>query len=326
MMKMMFPLVLCACSSAATAPGDGPGVVPLTPVGSYTLHSDFDLATSLPGEAGAVVNVFLAATDGPDDPTRYLVDLLVDELPDGHVKNIARSSAPFVAGFLNDRLLEIAPHFVTTIRDAGNKLGQVAHHFGLREQLDVTGDGRARHTVSGVHFQIDRAAMDFAFADEGQPDVVVSGVGVTFDDVGTLGLANHVVPLSYGQLVELAIDKAIIPMIDPAATDLGDLFARLVDCAAVGEDVYEALQLGSASSFEDACTAGLEAGANAIYASIRQVDSAALQFSIAGTAKGIDVDADGTLDRLQSGTWTGTVSYAGTPAPLAVATFYGEKR
>jgi len=300
--------------------------VPLTPVGSYTLHSDFDIATDLPGDAGEVLHVFLAATDGPDDPTRYIVDLLVDQLPDGHLKNIVRTSAPFVAGFLNDRLLEIAPQFVTTIRDAGNKLGQIAHHFGLREQLDITADGRARHTVSGVHFEIDRAALDFAFADEGQPDVVVTGVGVTLDDVGTLTLASHVVPLSYGQLVELAIDKAIIPMVDPAATDLGDLFTRLVDCAAVGEDVYNALQVGSASSFEDACSAGLEAGANAIYASIHQVDTAALQFTIAGTAKGIDVDADGTLDRIQTGTWTGNLTYAGTPAPLSTATFYGEKR
>jgi hypothetical protein len=155
---------------------------------------------------------------------------------------------------------------------------------------------------------------------------VVTGVGVTFDDVGTLGLASHVVPLSYGQLVKLAIDKAIIPMVDPSAIDLGDLFAHLVDCAAVGEDVYNALQIGSPSSFEDACTDGLQAGASAIYASIHQIDTAALQFTIAGAAKGIDVDADGSLDRIQSGTWTGQITYAGTPAPLAAATFYGEKR
>jgi hypothetical protein len=320
-------ILMSACGAEAVAPPDGGGgIVPLTPRGAFLLHSEFDLADNLPGEAGKVIDVFLAATDGPDDPTRYVVDLLVAALPDGHVKNIARSSAPFIAGFLNDRLLDIAPSFVTSLRDLGNKLGQVGHHFGLREELDVTADGRGTHTVTGVHFEIDRAAVDYLFADESEPNVVVGGVAVTLDDAGTFAIAEHTVPLSYGQIMKLALDKAVIPLIDPAATDLGDLFARLVDCAAVGEDVYEALDLGSASSYEAACIDGLAAGAGAIYAVIDHVDSAALELAIAGTSKAIDLDRDGGIDRIQTGTWTGTVSYAGSLAPLGEASFYGEKR
>jgi hypothetical protein len=320
-------LVLAACGTSATAPPDaGPGAVPTTIAGIYALHSDFDLATNLPGAAGDVVAALIDATDSPDDPTRYIVDLLVAELPDGSVKRFAQASAPYLAGYLNDRLLQDAPSFLTKMRDAGNKLGQIAHHFGTIEVLDVGANGLATHAVTGLHFEIDRVGEDFAFRDVGQPDVRVDGVGVTLDATGTLAIAAHAVPLSYGQVLRIALDKAIIPSLDPAAIDLGDLLHRLVDCRAVGADVADALGLGSPSLYEAACDAGLSAGGRAVYIAIDSTDRAALDFQLAGSAKALDVDHNGTLDKIQTGTWTGTVSYAGTPAPLSRATFYGERR
>lgn len=318
--------VLAACGSAAPmGDDDGGGGTPVTAAGRWALHSDYDLAASLPGTAGEVVNVFIAATDGPDDPTRYIVDLLIAELPDGSVKDFAMSSAPFVAGYLNDRLTDCAPQLVDRIIAVGNKFGQAAHHFGMIELLDVGKDGTATHTVSGVHFDIDQIPVDFAFADEGQPDVVVQGIAVTLDGTHTIKIAKHAVPLSYGQVLRLALDKAIIPAIDPAAVDLSALLHGLVDCHAVGRDVYEALGVGSTSGFESACISGLTAGANAIYAEIDSVDGTALELSIAGTAKAVDTNADATLDKLQTGMWTGELSYGGTSVPLGKATFYGER-
>jgi hypothetical protein len=324
-------LVLVACGADTPAApdagnGPGPGPAPTTVAGHYALHSEFDLATNLPGAAGEVVEVLLDATDGPDDPTRYLVDLLVAELPDGSIKRFAQYSAPYVAGYLNDRLLEIAPTFVTRLRDAGNNLGQVAHHFGTIEVLDVARDGRASHTVTGLHLDIDRVGLDFAFADIGQPNVRVDGVTVTFDDTGTFAISSHAVPLPYGSVLRIALDKAIVPALDPAAIDLGDLLRRLVNCAAVGRNVHDALGIGSPSTFAAACQTGLAAGARAVYNAIDRADRAALEFDLAGTAKALDLDRDGRLDRIQTGAWTGQLSYAGTPSPLARATFYGERR
>lgn len=320
----------CACGAEAvsTPPGGtdpDPDPVALTPRGSFTLHSDYDLAANLPGQAGRVLTVFIDATDGDDDPTRYLVDRIVDALPAGHIKNIARTSAPIVASFLNERILTIAPSFVSTVRDAGNKLGQIAHHFGLRESLDATADGHAVHTITGLHVTIDRAAFDIPFAEVGQP-TVTTPTTVGLDDARTVTIAGHTIALSYGQLVTLALDKAIIPMLDTSAVDLADLFTHLVDCHAVGDAVYDALELGSPSTFEAACSDGLVAGADLIYATINSVDTAALQLTVAGTAKAIDVDEDGDIDRIVTGAWTGSVSYAGSPVQLPPASFYGERR
>lgn len=304
---------------------DDPQPVPLTPEGKFNVQSDFDLASNMPGTAGTVVNTFILATDDPDDPTKFIVDKLIAALPDGSVKNFAQQSAPFVTGYLNDRLLQIAPDLLTKVVDTGNAFGQVARHFGTIETLDINAAGVATKVVTGVHFTVDNVPLDFAFADYGLPDVKVDNVQVTLEPTGKLSIANHSVGLSYGAVLKVALDQAIIPLIDPSASNLGDLLHNAVDCQAVGQYVYEALDFGSPSTYQTACTAGLTAGANAIYTQISHIDGAALQFSLAGTAKGVDKNRDGKMDSILSGLWDGTTSYAGSPAPLATAKFFGAK-
>src|SRR6478609_7475325 len=69
-----------------TGGGDDTSKVPLTAEGRYSLTSDFDVATNMPGTAGQVVNTFIDATDSPDDPSHWILDQLVKQLPDGQVK------------------------------------------------------------------------------------------------------------------------------------------------------------------------------------------------------------------------------------------------
>ena len=44
-----------------------------------------------------------------------------------------------------------------------------------------------------------------------------------------------------------------------------------------------------------------------------------------GEARGIDKNKDGKMDTIATGVWAGTVGYAGSPAPLAEAKFFGAK-
>lgn len=323
------------CATDAPAPGDDtpvdpmnpedPQPVPLTPEGKFSVQSDFDLATNMPGTAGTVVNTFILATDDPDDPTKFIVEKLIAALPDGTVKNIAQSAAPFLTGYLNDRLLEVAPELLGKVVDTGHKFGQIARHFGTMETLEVNAAGVATKVVTGAHFTVDNIDLDYAFHDYALPDVKVDNVQVTLDPTGTLTIANHNVGLSYGAVLKLALDQAIIPLIDPTASNLNDLLTNAVDCQAVGQYVAEALGIGSPSTFQTACTVGLSAGANTVYAQIANIDGSALEFGLAGTAKGVDKNHDGKMDTIITGTWAGTLSYAGTPAPLATAKFFGAR-
>ncbi|MBL0215185.1 MAG: hypothetical protein IPQ07_15015 [Myxococcales bacterium] len=299
--------------------------VPLTPEGRFSVQSDFDLATNLPGTAGTVVNYFIQATDDPDDPTRFIVEKLVAALPNGSVKNTLNGAIPFVAGYLNDRLLQVAPDFVGKIVEVGDAFGQVAHHFGTIEVLDIQANGAAVKTVQGLHFKVDNVDLDFNFKDYGMQDVKVEGLTVQLEPSGKLNFSQHKVGLKYGQILKLALDQAIIPMIDPSAQNLGDLLKNLVNCQAVGTYVYQAVGIGSASTFESACNAGLAAAGPALYNQLDNIDGSALEFGLAGTARGIDKNKDGKMDDIATGTWTGELKYAGTPAPLAAAKFFGTK-
>jgi hypothetical protein len=319
--------------------GDGSGammepVKPLDATGTFAVHSTFDLASNMPGTAGTVVNTIIAVTDGADDPTAWIVDQLIAQLPNGTVKSALDTGKLFVVGYLNDRLLDFAPDFVSTMVLVGHDFGDIAKGFGLNETLQLTraGDGyTAVHTVTGVHFKLDNQELDFALTNYDLANIVVSNVAVAMDATGQLTIASHDVPLAYGQVLRMGLDAAIIPLIDPSAQNLGQLLANKIDCARVGAAVADAIasllgfHLGSAGTFATACSAGLTAGSKYIYLKIDAIDGAALQFGLAGTARGTDKNKDRMIDTIQTGAWAGTLSYGGTPSPLAPASFFGER-
>lgn len=313
--------------------GDPPPAPGTDATGKYEMHSKFDLATNAPGTAGDVARTIIAATDDADDPSKWILEQVVNAMPNGTFKNIIQGATPFVAGYINDRLLSIAPDFVTTMITVGNDFGDVSKNFGLNEQLDVSKAGTAYtgvHTVVGAHFKVNNVDSDYAFADYGVTNVVVPGVAVTVDATGKLGLADHKVPVQYGKVLRIGLDAAIIPTLDPTASNLTELLQHQVDCNAVGDAVNQAvvdtIGFGPGSGvFASACTSGLAAAANLIYSKIAGIDASALEFDMTGSAKVLDKDSDKKFDTIQTGTWSGTLSYAGTPAPLAGATFYGSR-
>jgi len=300
--------------------------------GKYQLKSNFDLATNLPGKVGEVTNAFIQMTDDPDDPTNFILDQLIANTS-GTFKSILQGAKPFVAGYLNDRLLQIAPDFITTILAVGNDFGQVARNFGLNETLEVSKASEgwvAKHTVTGARFKIDNVESEYPFADYGAQPIVVDNVGMALESSGKLTLSDHTVGLAYGSVLRIALDAAIIPSLDPTAANLGQLLQHQVDCNVVGQAVNQAVidtvGFGPGSGvFATACNVGLQKAADAIYGKIAGIDGSALDLGITGTAKALDKDANGQIDTIQTGAWTGTASYAGTPAPLAGATFFGAR-
>jgi urease alpha subunit len=145
------------------------------------------------------------------------------------------------------------------------------------------------------------------------------------DPTGQLTIAAHNIPLAYGKLLRLGLDAAIIPLIDSSAHSLNDLIAHQIDCKKIGAAIADAIGIGSASTFEAACTTGITAAASFVYSKIDAIDGTALSFGITGAARAMDKDNDRTIDSIVTGTWAGTLSYGTTPTPLAPATFFGER-
>jgi hypothetical protein len=307
-------------------PGDD-DVETTSPVGRYQVASEFDMATGLPGTVGTIVNGFIDATDGADDPGRWLCDLAADQL-DGTWGDIAHGACSVAGGYINDRLLDIAPDFVDTLIQLGNDFGQIARNFGLRSELDVTAAGAAymsTHMTTAINFKLDDVDHVFALTAYGMDNITVENVGVTYDTTGQFTIAAHEIPLAYGSVLRIGLDELLIPALDPFADGLGELLANQVDCYQVGVAIQDAVGFGSISMYQDACEAGLEAGANLVYSQLANLDSTAFKFGIAGAARATDTNGDRKVDEISRGEWTGNLDVAGAQAPLTGAKFTGAR-
>ncbi|MEO7733575.1 MAG: hypothetical protein ABIY55_21610, partial [Kofleriaceae bacterium] len=129
-------------------PPPPPSMIPSSAAGSFALTSE--LALAIPDEAEPMIATLTAATDGPDDPTRYLVDRMIATLPDGTLKTIALSAAPYVAAYLSARLDDVAPRFAPGIALLAGGLSRIATHFGTTETLRIDKAGTAVRTITGV--------------------------------------------------------------------------------------------------------------------------------------------------------------------------------
>jgi len=329
--------VVLACSvigalASAVAAGCGPtpvtapdaavdvSTIPRTPEGTFTVTGQLDLAT-LPPPADQILVDLAAATDGPDDPARYLVDRVIAGLPDGTWKSLAQGVAPFVAPYIQSELAELAPRFGPGLRSIAAGLGSLAHHMGTLETLEIAHDGGTVRTLRSM--QLGTATI--ALRDEGLADAVAI-TRTNLDPRGTLAIGTHAVTLPYGRLLRLGLDRAVIPSVDPNVSDLSRALSDLVDCKRLGTSFATHAGIGWPGLYEAACTAGLTALANSIYDRMTLIDATPFQLTVNGTARGVDHDGDGTMDSITDGTWNGTTSYASISGPLGTATFEGLRR
>lgn len=301
--------------------------------GTYDMASTFDIATNAPGKVGEVTNAFINMTDGAADPAEWIIEQIIAKTSNSTLKNFLISAKPFVAGYLNDRLLQIAPDFVDTVIQVGNDFGQMARNFGINEKLEVAKNVDAYNatvTALGVHFKVDNIESDIMFADHAIANVTAENVSLSLDAFGKLEIGEHKLPMSYGKVLRIGLDELIIPSLDPTASDLNTLLANLVNCQAVGQAINDAIASqfgfgGGASTWAAACTAGLAYGASTLYSKIDSIDQSALEFGLTGVAKAVDKNNDSMVDTIQTGKWNGTLTYGGSPAPLADATFIGSR-
>jgi hypothetical protein len=299
---------LASCSpSPSAAPDAAPrSTVPTSPAGRFALTTAFEFA--VPAAAAPVIAELTAATDGPDDPSRYLVDRMIATLPDGTVHTLASQLAPLIAGYNNARLDAVAPRLIDGLVGIAGGIAGIASHLWLTETLEVSEDGRAVRTITGVRFAATTPTL--AFADHGLLDVVTA-THAALDGEGRLAFARHEHALPYGALLRLGLDRAVLPGVEPGAHDLAAALAALVDCDALGALVADRIGLGPAGLYAAACRAAMAAIASDLDGKLAAIDGAPLALELTGTADAVDLDGDGAIDELRDGRWSGTL--AGQP-------------
>lgn len=296
--------------------------------GTYRINSTFDIVTNMPGGQGSFLNGLIEATDDPDDPMSWLVDQMLAQMQPGTFKDILVGAKPFVIGYLNDRVTDLAPGLFGAIDQLGDRMNELLKNLGVNEKLwvslvDQTYMGQI--TADGVRFKLAGVTKDLLFAQHDIDDVIVPDVLVTLEAQTKVRIGEHTLSLPYGKIMRLGLDAAVIPVIDPNATSLADLLDNVVDCAAVGQSIHDALDFGAPALWAGACLTGLEKAADAVYAQFLDTDSK-LDFNLIGNARGADTNNDFKIDELSAGNWDGSMHYDAVPAALAQpAAFVGKR-
>ena len=311
-------LVLFAgCASAGLdAPPDA-SPPPIDPAGTYALRSALHLAEPLPGPASALVGELHDATD---DPSRYLVDRMIAALPDGHTKSFAEALAPFVAAYLDARIATVAPRFLPGMHAASDALVQLTEQLDTIETVRIAPDESAVRTLIGL--RVANSDVMLAVGGIGEP---ASTATLRFDR-GALALDEHRLDLPYSRLLRLAIDRGIVPSIEPGAYDLATLLRDLADCPHLGQTIADALGIQTPGVFSNACSIGMIAAASELYQHLDALDGTRIELIAHGTARGVDLDGDGHMDGITAGTWTGTIGPDDAAVELTGSTFEGARQ
>jgi hypothetical protein len=317
-------LAIAGCGDPPVTPdASPPSTIPTSAAGAFELASRFDI--QVPAAAAPAIATLTAATDGPDDPTRFLVDRMIATLPDGPVKILASQAAPYIAAYLHQRLVEIAPRLVEGLHAIGDGLSRIAGQLGTTETLQIAPGGDAVRTITGVRFEVGASAITVRFAEAGVADIALA-VQVALDATGQLAISRHAHRLPYGALLRLGLDRAIVPSVEPAARDLAGALDLLVDCDRLAVLVADHVGIGSPALYRTACRAGMTAVAGEIDDCLAAIDRAELGLDLTGAATGVDLDGDGTMDELRDGTWSGAVTSAASREPIGAGRFTGGER
>lgn len=324
---LSFACVVCSlgtlpsCSTASAVPPDAPpdaSTVPKNPAGAFSVTSSLDFQ-SVPPPAQALLDELAAATDDPDDPALYLCQRLIAELPPEY-QAVASAAADIVAPYLESKLDSFAPSFASGIRALAAGLADAMHHMRTFETLAIEPSGYATRTITGVSL----AGASIDFASDSLPDAIASTT-VALDTQGNLQIAPHVIALPYGKVIRLAFDRQVIPNVAIDAADLGGALADLVDCTKLGSMLSSELGVGSAALYQAACASAMSALATDVYEQLAAIDATPFDLSGAGAAIGVDDNADGAMDAIADGTWTGNTTYGSIAMPLIGATFTGTR-
>jgi len=309
----------CAEAPAGSEPDAMVVPAPLDPNGVYAIKSTYSLAAPPPA-AGPMLAELAAATDGPDDPARFLVDRMVAKIPDETVKIVAAAVAPYIAAYVQTKIDRIAPHLAGGIRRLGDGLGQIARRFATIEKLTIGSDGRARRHITGVQFFVGGepaaiTAVDVPFGPLGVAEIATASNFALAKDRLTLG--EHSAELPYAAMLRAGIDRAVVPRVASGASSLEDALIALVSCEQLGTVVAEYTNIDAPTLFERGCEIGLVHLAAEIYERLAMAGNVTM--TVAGAARVIDLDGDGPVDVIASGTWSGTVG----GAPIAFSVFEG---
>jgi hypothetical protein len=317
--------------------------------GRYELTTAFDLTAT--GVLPKVTNETLKAlSEFKEKPSATIVDLmdaanvpLVTTVLDA----VPTAIRDYVLGYIDDHVFKALYQAVPVTQRLAALLDDMASlvtNFQLVTALDLppgndVGDATAKHAITGLAYDWDSQhhvvrAPDL-IAQISEQSVQANAVALEQRspelESGRLKVGDHTFSVPIGQFAVYAADELAKARF--GATDLRGALGKLVDCDALASSVANEciageICVGHEDDLKSLCTTGLDLLVGAVQAALKGFDVPVLRLQD-GVAQMWDAPTpggplDATVDRIDHGFWTATISLGPTAHPM-VATFGGQR-
>lgn len=298
-----------------------PNVTPAVPLltGTFQLASQFDIQGSFEGSNFATaLNVINELSDDPDDPGKYIVDAIIDEISKEVSNQVLTTMAdvlkPTLYVEVNKILTQVAPKLVADLKQISADLAALARKFQTISHLVSATPQEADklmtvdHSLEQIAWTLHGKSVAYSFAQLAQPTPTVKGIEITpGTNISGVAIGEHTFTFKFGTFILVALNDLVIPYVNSNASSLDDLLATFVDCTDVGTTINDTIGVGGIALWSGACTMAMKAATAYVEAEIVNIDLDDTYLLIAGQAKFGDENADGFYDQMTDGLWTGTL-------------------
>ncbi len=288
---------------------------PLDPNGTYHIESRLNFISGLEeGTAKDVVDDIIAFVR---EPAEFIVDFLLEQCQFGdfscedHIPDFGRE---VLVAALEAAINEYAPDLVNEFLEHGQNLSDLLEDFGLTSTLTVTGNGDTRdaeHVLTGVVLDYGEHTFSATFDQLNVDNIESSSLELTLPEFGnSISIEEHSMPFTYGAMLRIALERAVIPQIDDDANDIEQFLSNLIDCESLaegllGEDANDTLVAG----LTGLCNAAVGFAADEVGDLIDGLDGGGLELVISGEAEAVSPGGSDSADVLRNGRWSGTIEY-----------------
>ncbi|MFH1130457.1 MAG: hypothetical protein V1754_03920 [Pseudomonadota bacterium] len=285
--------------------------------GTFELESGFDIQGNFDGsKLASALNIINDFSDEPQDPGKFLVDMIVDEIAKDSSNSWINTVKTLLKYTLYDEANKLvnsmAPTLVPKFKQMGQDLSTVARKFQLTSRMvsptPQEGDRimTVDHTLDKIGWNLNGNAVEYSFLQLGQTPPVANGLQITPINSTDYAIAQHSFNFKFGAFLLVALENLIIPMLDKNASSVTDLLAGQIQCTKVGEWINSKIGLGGQALWTSACNIALTSVGEYVNARIIDIDKDNSVLTIAGQTKILDSNHDAFFDQMINGYWTGS--------------------
>jgi hypothetical protein len=311
--------------------------LPLPPVpslaGTLKLTSNFNIQTDFTGtEISQVLNILNELTNDPDDPGKFVVDMIFDNL-DPSVAQLANVFRSILYSPVNNLLTSLAPDFISGVKQLGSNLSDLARKFTLSsEMISATTQPTDRampvtHRLQSIIWNINGKTSEYTFASYGMTNPQVDGLSLHLQNNIELLIPEHVFEIRFGSFLLAGLNTLIIPAINSSASSLTDLMNGWINCREVGAKINTTINLLGDAFWQGACDLSVKALSTYIEQSIVKIDQDQSKLLIHGKCNLTDANNDLFMDTMSNGAWSGSFMLNKNTATIDPAknTFTGQR-